>query len=236
MRLHVGKAALQENVGVISNDGVDASGLYCRRESRRPETNGITYFRRRRDSLTLVPVEDWGFSGSSGLFHLREFDIPPVWWCENGAALCRRRPAFRGETASAGIPATMKLPITNKMPGGSETQKILRHAVSLKAKSFIGSPSFATSSTRITEIHPNQGRCYDAERQQPLENSRPFAATRCRQAFRQVEWNNHADQAGTDALQQSAKNQRLISMRKRNYGNAGNKQKSAERPLKACGP
>jgi hypothetical protein len=42
----------------------------------------------------------------------------------------------------------MKLPITNKMPGGSETQKMLRHAVSLKAKSRAGSWSFATSSTR----------------------------------------------------------------------------------------
>ena len=60
----------------------------------------------------------------------------------------------------------------------------------------------------------------------------PFAATRCGQAFRQVEWNHYADQAGTDALQQSAKNQRLVPMRERNYGNAGNKQKSAERHQK----
>jgi hypothetical protein len=32
----------------------------------------------------------------------------------------------------------MKLPITNKMPGGSDTQKMLRQAVFLKAKSLGG--------------------------------------------------------------------------------------------------
>ena len=42
----------------------------------------------------------------------------------------------------------MKLPITNRMPGGSDTQKMLRHAESFTAKSLAASPSFATVSTR----------------------------------------------------------------------------------------
>ena len=43
----------------------------------------------------------------------------------------------------------MKLPITNSTPGGSETQKMRRHAVSLNASNCAASPSFDTSSTRM---------------------------------------------------------------------------------------
>ena len=38
--------------------------------------------------------------------------------------------------------------MTNKIPGGSDTQKMLRQAVSLKANSLAASPSLATASTR----------------------------------------------------------------------------------------
>ena len=115
----------------------------------------------------------------------------------------------------------MRLPITNKMPGGSETQKMLRQAVSLKAKSLAGSPSFATSSTRITEEHADDGRGHDAECQQPLEDARSLAAVRRRQALRQIQRHHHTDQAGADALQEAAQNQRLIAVRERDDGNAG---------------
>ena len=50
----------------------------------------------------------------------------------------------------------MRLPITNKMPGGRETQKMLRQAVSLKANSLAASPSFATSSTRMLKNMPTR--------------------------------------------------------------------------------
>ena len=48
----------------------------------------------------------------------------------------------------------MKLPITNRMPGGSDTQKMLRQAVSLKAKILSASASLLTSSTRMLKYMP----------------------------------------------------------------------------------
>ena len=42
----------------------------------------------------------------------------------------------------------MNLPMTNRIPGGSETQKMLRQAMSCAANNFWASPSLATTSTR----------------------------------------------------------------------------------------
>ena len=53
---------------------------------------------------------------------------------------------------------------------------MLRHAISLKAKSLAASPaSLATSSTRWLKYRPMQGRGHNAECQQPLKNSSAFA-------------------------------------------------------------
>src|SRR5205807_5345736 len=67
-----------------------------------------------------------------------------------------------------------------------------------------------------TEIHANHCSCRDAECEQPLEDACSLAAVRCSQTLRQIERDHYADQAGTDALQQAAKNQRFIAMRERN--------------------
>ena len=76
---------------------------------------------------------------------------------------------------------------------------------------------------------PTKAAAVDAERQQPLKDARTLAAIRCRQTLRQIERNHHADQAGANALQQAAKNQRLIAVRERNHRNADDKQHAAKR-------
>ena len=44
--------------------------------------------------------------------------------------------------------------MTKRTPGGRDTQKMLRHAVSLNARSRAASPSFATCPTRMLKYIP----------------------------------------------------------------------------------
>src|SRR5580692_2207666 len=122
-------------------------------------TNGMTYLRRRSDSPILLPeallfpeevfvfsaAADCSISASSRLAcsPVRERSRAAY-----AASFCPRRNSQRGDSD------TTRLPSTNKIPGGSETQKILRHAVSLKAKSLAGSPRLATSWTRKLKYMP----------------------------------------------------------------------------------
>src|SRR5271166_6149864 len=112
------------------------------------KTKGITYFRRSNDSFIFPPAVD---------FVISAVEIPSIsassdraWSVErerrsafNAASFLPRWNNHRGDSA------TRKLPTTNRIPGGKDTQKILRHAASLYANSFAASPSFATSSTRM---------------------------------------------------------------------------------------
>src|SRR5882672_2846006 len=110
-------------------------------------TNGMTYLRRNNDSAPLPSDEDFAFSAAmvssisrssaSACSGLRERSRDA-----RAASLLPRRNSHRGDSA------TKKLPTTNNRPGGNETQKMLRQAVSLKARSWAVSPSLATSSTR----------------------------------------------------------------------------------------
>jgi hypothetical protein len=55
----------------------------------------------------------------------------------NGGAPPGPHPFRPRRRASAGDSATSRLPITNNTPGGSETQKMLRHARSCRKSSCI---------------------------------------------------------------------------------------------------
>src|SRR5579863_4784547 len=93
---------------------------------------GITYFRRRSDSLVTVDL----------FFSARLVCCISL----SSRSACavereRRRAAYAAScfprrSSQRGDSATIKLPITNKIPGGRETQKMPRHAVFLKSKSF----------------------------------------------------------------------------------------------------
>src|SRR6516164_6937310 len=105
--------------------------------------NGMTYLRRSSDSFMFAPAELFAFSADESSSISRSSHCA----C---SALRERKSAFNAASflpprnSHRGDSATKKLPITNKMPGGSETQKMLRHAESLNANNFPASPSFAT--------------------------------------------------------------------------------------------
>ena len=56
----------------------------------------------------------------------------------------------------------------------------------------------------------------------------PFPRFGGRQALRQIQRDDHTDQAGADALQEAAKNQRLVAVRERDHRNADDEQHAAE--------
>ena len=68
----------------------------------------------------------------------------------------------------------MKLPMTNRIPGGSDTQKMLRQAVSLNANSLAGVAQFGDFVHADAEIHADDRCRDDAQREQPLENAVPL--------------------------------------------------------------
>src|ERR1700712_2204178 len=93
-------------------------------------TNGITYFRRSRESLTEVPTDALAARVSS----ISRSSI---------SACCSVRERSKARRAASFLPrgktkredsATKKLPTTKRRPGGRETQKMRRQAWSLKAK------------------------------------------------------------------------------------------------------
>ena len=79
----------------------------------------------------------------------------------------------------------------------------------------------------IAEIHPNQRRGHDAQRQHPLEDRGAFPPARRRQALGQVERNHNADQPAAHPLQQPPEEQRPIAVRERDHRNAHDKSASA---------
>src|SRR5258708_32545050 len=88
-------------------------------------TNGITYFRRKSDSRTFVPVEVFAFSAAA----LCSISATSTFACSSvrerksaayAASLFARRNSQRGDSH------TMRLPITNKRPDGTHTQQVQR--------------------------------------------------------------------------------------------------------------
>src|SRR5580658_2918084 len=102
-------------------------------------TKGITYFLLRRDSFAPPAVEDFAISARatrsiSSISRSASASDLDLRSAVRASAPLPERCSQRGDSA------TMKLPMTNRIPGGSDTQKMLRHAVSLNARSFAGSP------------------------------------------------------------------------------------------------
>jgi len=62
------------------------------------------------------------------------------------------------------------------MPGGSETQKMLRQRCILKGKKLAGIAKPGHFVDANTKIHSDDGRRHDAEGQQPLENTSALTA------------------------------------------------------------
>jgi hypothetical protein len=115
--------------------------------------NGTTYLRLRRDSPARAPAP-WPLAPLAAVSSIS---------CSSASAASAERDRRSAARASAILPflwshrgdsVTMKLPMTNTIPGGSDTQKMLRHAVSLKAMRRAGSPSLATSATRKLKYMP----------------------------------------------------------------------------------
>src|SRR5580700_384770 len=116
-------------------------------------TNGSTYLRLNSDSedcgpaalftFSVAAVSSISFNSVSACSSVRERRS-----AASAASFLPLRNSQRGDSA------TMKLPMTNKMPGGRETQKMLRQAVSLNANNLSASPSLATASTRLLKYNP----------------------------------------------------------------------------------
>src|SRR6266852_3556578 len=102
-------------------------------------TNGMTYFRRSNDSDLLPSEEAFAFSAAD----TSSISRSSIFAC---SAVRERKSAMRAASFlprrnnHLGDSATKKLPMTNNTPGGRETQKMLRQAVPLKARSLSGSP------------------------------------------------------------------------------------------------
>src|ERR1039458_5520265 len=74
MSLNVGKAALQKNIGVIADDGVDAGGLIAREnDTSQHKRNHVFPVQERFFNLR----SGWGLCSFGGgrLFHLCQFEI-----------------------------------------------------------------------------------------------------------------------------------------------------------------
>ena len=103
MSLNIGEPALQEDIGVIANDGVDAGGLIAREDHARQDKWDHIFPAQKR-FFNFGSGRGLRFLGGGGLLHFREFDIRLLAWCGSEAARRRQRRAFHGETASAATP------------------------------------------------------------------------------------------------------------------------------------
>src|SRR5271154_1359793 len=93
---------------------------------------GMTYLRLRIDSLACEPEADLEDSAAA---------VSAISWSSRSACSVERERRSEARAASflprrksqRGDSATAKLPKVKKMPGSNETQRMLRHAVFLKA-------------------------------------------------------------------------------------------------------
>ena len=142
---NIRQPALQQNICVVGDDGIDARGLIAGENDAREyewddilaAQEGLVCFG--RESCSFPPPATSCISLSSrsacpGMRERRRAAYAP--------SFLPRRKSQRGDSA------TIRLPITNKMPGGNETQKIPRQTSFLKSKSIAASPSLATCATR----------------------------------------------------------------------------------------
>ena len=124
----------------------------------------------------------------------------------------------------------MKLPMTNKIPGGNETQKMLRQAVSLNANSLSGIAEFwPLHQHAMLKYRPMTAAATIPSVSSHWKMPVPLPRLDALKTFGEIKRNDDADQSGADALQQPAKNQRPVTVRQRNYRNADDEQNAAQR-------
>src|SRR5580658_1950455 len=157
---------------------------------------------------------------------------PAIRWLpvpECGSAAAQQEPAlsFRGERASAAIrsPAGSK---HKQHAGRQRYPKDASPGLVFEGEKGCGVRRRGYGLHTIAVINANQRGDDDAQREQPLEDSRAFAARRGGETFREVERNDNSDEAAADALQQTAKKQRFISVREGNHRNADDERDAAE--------
>jgi len=80
----------------------------------------------------------------------------------------------------------------------------------------------------IAEVNADEGGGEDAESEEPLEDAGAFAAGRGGEAFGQVKWHDDADDAAADALQEAAEEERTVTVREGDHGDANDEGEAAE--------
>src|SRR5438067_11480855 len=108
---------------------------------------GMTYLRCKSDSLTLGPAEAWTFADAR-VSSISFNSVAALSGVRDRSSAARAASGRPWRNSQRGDSDTMKLPSTNRIPGGSETQKIRRHAWSLKAKPVAALVDAVTSATR----------------------------------------------------------------------------------------
>lgn len=140
-----GEAALEQDGSVKSDDGVDAGHGIAEEDDAGQQEGSDVFAPEQRPRLLFLRA---GLSlGLGHLLHLADFDIGLFGGRERRSAVraALNRPLRKSQRGDS---VTKKLPTTKRIPGGMETQKICRHAWSLKAKRTAAFEARATSSTR----------------------------------------------------------------------------------------
>ena len=111
-------------------------------------TKGITYLRRNSDSLSFRPVIEVPPSSAAAISSISLSSTSACSGVRDRSSARRAASFWPRRNNHRGDSATIRLPMTKRMPGGNETQKMLRQAASLKARILSASASFDTCSTR----------------------------------------------------------------------------------------
>ena len=227
VRLQVGEPALQQNASVVADDGVDAGGCVAG-ENDAGEQKGNHVFalqqRVRECACRLGFCDLLRARASSISLNSRLGLLGAAGAQQGGVALC---PFCRAEEPARRL-ADQQAADDKENAGRKRDPEDAAPCLFLNAKSVAASEAAATALHAIAVVHADQGCRHDAEGEQPLEDSGALAAARCARALGQVERNHHADESAADALQQAAKEQRPVAVRKGDDRNADDEGEAAE--------
>ena len=226
VRVEIVEPALQQDAGVVADDGIDARGRVAEEDDAGQQEGNHIFAAQQR------------IAGSSRRSALRRGGARDVSISSSSSAACcgvreRSRAAWaRSRLAAAEEPA--------RRLGDQQAAQHKHHAgrqrnpedappgliLEGEERGGIGGSGHGLDAIAVIDAHQRRG--HDAQREQPLKDGRALAAARCGQALGQIERNHHADESAADALQQAAEKQRPVAVRKRDHGNAGDEGEAAE--------
>ena len=125
VRAQVGEAALQENVGVVADDRVDAGGRVAE-EDDAGEQKGNDVFAAQQGALPFLPAT--AFLRRGRLLPSPATRPRPGLWSGSAGGRRGRSSFLPRRKSQRGDSETKRLPRTKRMPGGSETQNMRRQA------------------------------------------------------------------------------------------------------------